>query len=176
MCCLKLPLRKVYARPSSHATNIATGFASIIKHSYYLASLFGLHESMPLPGEMYQTAALIPFFHVATCKPSVIKHQLQVNKEMAETVHAYQYITQQLPSFRILTKLLEEIYRSLSSICGLIPPCTILNLAVAFMEVVANIDEANQQHLLFVQDQQATDKHQKGKSMLHITCYLPLQY
>ena len=167
MCCLKLPLRKIYARPSSHATNIATGFASIIKHSYYLASLFGLHELMPLPGEMYQTAALVPFFHVATCKPSVIKHQLQVNKEMIETVHAYQYITQQFPSFRRLTKLLEEVYQSLSSVCGLIPPCMILNLAVAFMEVVADIDEANQQHLLFVQDQQATDKRQKGKSMLH---------
>ena len=168
MCCLKLPLRKVYARPSSHAVNIATGFAIIIKHSYYLASLLGLHESMPLPGEMYQTAALIPFFHVATCKPSVIKHQLQVNKEMVETVHAYQYITQLL-SFRRLTKLLEEVYRSLSSVCGLIPPCAILNLAVAFMEVVADVDEANKKQLLFIQDQPIashSDKHHKGKSKL----------
>jgi 5'-3' exonuclease len=172
LCCLKLPLRKVCARPSSHSINIATGFAITIKHSYYLASLFGLHESMPLPGEMYQSAALIPFFHVATSKPSLIKHQLQVNKdpEMAETLHAYRYITQ-LRSFRRLTKFLEEIHCSLPSICGLIPPCTILNLAVAFMEVVADIDEANQQQLLFIQDQPIathTDKHHKGKSMLHI--------
>ena len=170
MCCLELPLRKVYSRPTSHAINVATGFAYIIKHSYYIASLLGLFESMPLPGEVYQTAALIPFYHVATCKPSAIKHQLLVNKEMAETVHAYQYITQQLSSFRQLKQLLEEVYRSFQSDGGLILPCTILRLAVAFMEMMADIDEANQQHLLFVQDQEAathSDKHQKGKSMLH---------
>ena len=170
LCCLKLPLRKVCARPTSHAINIATGFAITIKHSYYLASLLGLHESMPLPGEMYQSAALIPFFHVASSKPSVIKHQLLVNKEMAETLHAYRHITTQLPSFRRLTKLLEEIHCSLPSIHGLIPPCKILNLAVAFMEVVADIDETNQQQLLFVNDQPTaahTDKHHKGKRMLH---------
>lgn len=165
MCCLKLPLRKVHVRPSSHAVNVATGFAIIIKHSYYLASLLGLHESMPFPGEMYQTAALIPFFHVATCKRSTIKHQLQINKEMAETDHAYRYITQ-LASFRRLTKLLEEVYCSLQSSCGLMPPCTILKLAVAFMEVVADVDEANQQHHLFIQDQQTATHTDKGKSRL----------
>ena len=150
MCCLGLPPRKVHSRPSPEAINVATGFACIIKHSYYLASLLGLMEVMPFPGRMYQVAALIPLFYVATCKPSTIKHQLKANKEMAETHHAYQYITHQLPSFEKLKELLEEVYRSFKSSCGLILPSTILSLAATFMEVMADIDEADKRDQLFV--------------------------
>ena len=155
MCCLGLPPRKVHLRPPSDFVDVATGFACIVKHSYYLASLLGLMEAMPLPGQIYQAATLIPFFQVATCKRSTVKHQLQLrtNKEMAKTLHAYEYITQQLPSFKKLKELLEEVYQSFkSNSCTLILPFTALSLAATFMEVMADIDEAKKRHQLFVLD------------------------
>ena len=171
MCCLGLPPRKVHLRPSPEAINVATGFACIIKHSYYLASLLGLIETMPFPGRIYQASALIPFFQVATCKRSTIKHQLQLcaNKEMAETLHAYEYITQQLLSFKKLKGKLEEVYLSFKSSCGLILPSAILSLAAIFMEVMADIDEAHKRHQLFIEDTlmaTPSDKRHKGKRML----------
>ena len=141
MCCLNVPLRKVHSKPSSTAINVANGFACIIKHSYDLASLFGLLEVMPLPGQVYQSAALIPYFQVA--EPSSNPHLLKVREEMAETSHAYKYITQQLQSFKKLKALLME---ALKLNCAAVP----LQLAEAFMEAMVEIDKSNKENLLFV--------------------------
>jgi hypothetical protein len=144
-------------KPSSDAINVGNGFACIIKHSYDLASLFGLLEAMPLPGLVYQTAAFIPYYQVATL---IKKLHLTWDryKEMAETFYAYEYITEQLDSFKKLKELIKGAYQP--SDHGLIHPVNFLRLAVAFMEAVADIDEANRNGLLFVQDVP------KGKSML----------
>ena len=139
MCILGKPPRKVQTRPSLEAAEAAPGFACIIEHSYHLASLLGLFEKMPLPAEMYQTAALIPFFQIATSKPSDLKHQLRANKHLAETYSAFHFVTRELCSFKKLKELVEEVYLSSKSSPGLVSPRTAFRLAVAFLEVLVDI-------------------------------------
>ena len=190
MCFLGKAPRKVLTRPTPEATDIATGFACIIEHSYHLASLLGLFEVMPLPAELYQSAVLIPFFnnHMAMSKnPSLghsdrqknktLKHQLRANPEMAETYHAFDYI-KNLCSFLKLKELLEEIYLSSKSCLESISPSTVFHLAIAFLEVTADVDEADKRHELFVVHE--PKKLHKGKSVLitsinfmHVLDYIP---
>ena len=168
MCILRKPPRKVQSRPSLEAAEVAPGFACIIEHSYHLASLLGLFEKMPLPAEMYQTAALIPFYQIATSKPSDIKHQLRANKDFAETYTAFHYVTKELRSFKKLKELIEEVYLSSQSSPGLVSPRTIFSLAVAFLEVLVDIDEADKQNKVFVQQDPShvhQGKHPKQKRM-----------
>ena len=168
MCILGKSPRKLLSRPSPEAINIATGFACIIEHSYHLASLLGLFELMPRPAQMYQTAALVPFYHIATCTPSLIKHQLRTNKEMAETHSVYTYV-KKLHTFKKLKELLWEVHCTSKSCVGSVSPHITFRLVVAFMEVMADIDEADRQGKLFVQDTPMSTyqgKHSKGKSML----------
>ena len=170
MCILRKPPRKVQSRPSLEAAEVAPGFACIIEHSYHLASLLGLFEKMPLPAEMYQTAALIPFYQIATSKPSDIKHQLRANKDLAETYSAFHFVTKELHSFRKLKELIEEVYLSSKSSPGLISPCTAFSLAVAFLEVLVDIDEADKQNKVFIQQDPSHvhgGKHPKQKRMSH---------
>lgn len=162
MCSLGLPPRKVFSRPSPEAINIASGFACIIEHSYHLASLLGLFEQMPRPSEMYQTAALIPFYHIAISKPADVKHQLHSNKLMAETYNAFHYITKELLSFRQLKSLLEEVYLTSESDSNAILLQTLYRLAKAYMEVMADIEEAYKRKRLFVQD--IPSAHPRGKN------------
>ena len=168
MCILRKPPRKVQSRPSLEAAEVAPGFACIIEHSYHLASLLGLFEKMPLPAEMYQTAALIPFYQIATSKPSDIKHQLRANMDFAETYTAFHYVTKELRSFKKLKELIEEVYLSSQSSPGLVSPRTIFSLAVAFLEVLVDIDEADKQNKVFVQQDPShihQGKHPKQKRM-----------
>ena len=172
MCILRKPPKRVLSRPSPEAVDVATGFACIIEHAYHLASLLGLFELMPLPAQMYQSAALVPFFHIATCKPATIKHQLRVSKEMAETHSSYGYVTK-LCSFKKLKGLVEEVYHTSKFCLELISSHTAFRLAIAFLEVTADIDEADKRNELFVQESSTTvpcsshkRKHSKGKSML----------
>ena len=161
LCVMGKSPRKVYCRPSPEAAEIASGYACIIEHSYHLASLLGLFEMMPCPAEMYQSAALIPFYAVSTSIPSQIKHQLRANPEMAETHSAYNYITK-LASFRSLKALIEEVYQSSKSSLEPLTPHTLMNLVIAFLEVLADIDEADKQNHLFVHEI-ASHSHQKPK-------------
>ena len=174
MCILRKPPRKVQSRPSLEASEIATGFACIIEHFYHLASLLGLFEKMPLPAEMYQTAALIPFYHIATSKPGDIKRQLRANKELAETNNAFHFVTKELHSFKKFKELIEEVYHSSKSSPGLISPHVTFSLAVAFLEVLADIDEADKQNKVFVQQDlypPHQEKHPKHKSMSYSYSY-----
>ena len=175
MCILRKPPRKVQSRPSLEASEVATGFACIIEHFYHLASLLELFEKMPLPAEMYQTAALIPFYHIATSKPGDIKRQLRANKELAETYNAYHFVTKELRSFKKFKELIEEVYHSSKSSPGLISPHITFSLVVAFLEVLADIDEADKQNKVFVQQDlypRHQGKHPKHKSM----SYTAIQY
>ena len=167
MCFLGKAPRKVLIRPTPEATDIATGFACIIEHSYHLASLLGLFEVMPLPVEVYQSAALVPFFYLATCRPSqpIIKHQLRANKEMAETYNAFESV-KKLRSFKKLKDLIEEIYRSSKSCLESVSPSTVFSLAIAFLEVMADVDEADKRSELFISTVQEQQGRHKGKSML----------
>ena len=168
MCCLALSPRNVLSRPSPEAIDIASGFACIIEHSYHLASLLGLFEEMPHPAKMYQTAAFIPFYHIAISKPADIKHQLCSNKLMAETYNAFYYITKELSSFRQLKRLLEEVYLTSKSDSNAILLQTLFRLVKAFMEAMADIEEAHKDNRLFVPDIPSTHpggKHHHGKSM-----------
>ena len=167
MCFLGKAPRKVLIRPTPEATDIATGFACIIEHSYHLASLLGLFEVMPLPAEVYQSAALVPFFYLATCRPSqpIIKHQLRANKEMAETYNAFESV-KKLRSFKKLKDLIEEIYRSSKSCLESVSPSTVFSLAIAFLEVMADVDEADRRSELFISTVQEQQGRHKGKSML----------
>ena len=170
MCILKKPPRKVQSRPSLEAAEVAPGFACIVEHSYHLASLLGLFEKMPLPAEMYQTAALIPFYQIATSKPKDIKHQLRANKNLSETYAAFNFVTKELCSFRKLKELIEEVYLSSKSSPGLVSPCTVFSLAVAFWEVLVDVDEADKQNKVFVQQDPShvhQAKHPKHKRKSH---------
>ena len=168
MCILRKSPQKVLTRPSPEAADVATGFACIIEHAYHLASLLGLCELMPLPAQMYQSAALIPFHHIATCKPATIKHQLRASKEMAETHSSYGYVTK-LHSFKKLKELIEEIYHTSKSCLEPISSHIAFRLAIAFLEVTADIDEADKRNELFIQESSTTvppsshkRKHSKG--------------
>jgi hypothetical protein len=170
MCILRKPPRKVLSRPSPEAAEIAPGFACIIEHSYHLASLLGLFEKMPLPAEMYQTAALIPFYQIATSKPSDIKHQLKSNKDLAETHSAFHFVTKELRSFKKLKDFLEEVHLSSKSSPVLVSPLTAFRLAIAFLDVLVDIDEADKQNKVFVQQDPSCvhgGKHSKQKRMSH---------
>ena len=143
MCILRKLPRKVQSRPSPEAAEVAAGFACIIEHTYHLASLLGLFKTMPLPAEVYQTAALIPFYQMATSKPSDIKHQLKTNKDLAETHNAFHFVTKELHSFKNLKDLIEEVYLSSKSSPALVSPRTAFRLAIAFLDVLVDIDEAD---------------------------------
>ena len=171
MCILRKPPRKVQSRPSPEAAEVAAGFACIIEHTYHLASLLGLFQKMPLPAEVYQTAALIPFYHVATCKPNDIKHQRKTNKDLAETYNAFYFVTKELRSFKNLKDLIEEVYLSSKSSPALVSPRIAFRLTIAFLDVLVDIDEADKQNKVFVQQDPSTcvhgGKHPKQKRMSH---------
>ena len=132
---------------------------------------------MPRPAEIYQSAALIPFYAVPTSKPSSIKHQLRANAEMTETHNAYKYIIQ-LSSFKNLKALIEEVYQGSKSSLEPFTPRTLMRMVIAFLEVLADIDEADKQNHLFVQEPQSyrhPKQHSKHKSKLtHIEYFSSL--
>ena len=169
MCFLGKAPRKMPARPSPQSTDAATGFSCIIEHSYHLASLLGLFEMMPRPAQMYQSATFVVFYHTATCRSSAFKHQRRMDKEVAETYNAFDFI-KKLYSFRKLKRVIEEIYCTSKTNLESTSPHTIFSLAVAFLEVMADVDEADRRsELFFAEDELARSqqrKRPKGKSML----------
>ena len=130
---------------------------------------------MPLPAEMYQTAALIPFFQIATSKPSDLKHQLRANKHLAETYSAFHFVTKELCSFKKLKELVEEVYLSSKSSPGLVSPRTAFRLAVTFLEALVDIDEADKQNKVFVQ-QDPSHVHGGKQKRMSCTPTLSLYY
>ena len=87
---------------------------------------------------------------------------------MAETHSVYAYVNK-LRTFKKLKELLWEVHCASKSCVGSVSPHVTFKLAVAFIEVMVDIDEADRQGKLFVQDTPMSTyqgKHSKGKSML----------
>ena len=67
--------------------------------------------------------------------------------------------------------LIEEVYLSSKSSPALVSPRTAFRLAIAFLDVLVDIDEADKQNKVFVQQDPLTcvhgRKHPKQKRMSH---------
>ena len=132
---------KVYFRPSPQAINISVWFACALRHAYQMATTLGLADFLPLPSEIYQQAAYIPYHYIASVSEKAIKQQLKTLRELAET-HAIFYNSIELCSFKVLKTKLDSI----GSSCDF---GAIAGLAEAFRDAVGEIEASKASGALF---------------------------
>lgn len=142
-CYAGMQPRRVFFRPSPQAINISVWFACALRHAYQMAETLGLSDflPLPLPGEIYQQAAYIPYHHIAFVSEREIKQQLKTLQELAET-HAIFHNCIELRSFKDLKTNLDSIGSSYNFVA-------IASLAEAFIVAVSEIKTIKASGTLF---------------------------